>query len=241
MKAARSLLAGFALAATGAVAGSFQVSPVRVALTAEAPTAAIAVRNESKTDAVVIQLRPMDWRQSDGEDRYDPSPTLIATPPVFTLAPGATQTVRVGLRLAQPGAVQQAFRLYITEVPAAPKPGFQGLQVALNIGIPVFVHPRERTGGPLAWRAAPPAGRTLVLRAANPANAHVQVIEAKVLDEGEGVLATTGQPRYLLAGQTATWRLELARAPKGALRIEARTDGGPLAATLERETGTAKP
>jgi fimbrial chaperone protein len=239
--AARSFLAGFALAATGALAGSFQVSPVRVALTAEAPTAAIAVRNESKTDPVVVQLRPVDWRQQDGEDRYEPSATLIATPPIFTLAPGGTQTVRVGLRRAEPGAVQRSFRLYITEVPAAPRRGFQGLQVALNIGIPVFVHPKERTGGPLAFRAGAPAGRTLALKATNPANAHVQLIEARLLDEGDGVLATTGQPRYLLAGQTATWRLELARQPKGRLRIEARTDAGPLAVPVEPETGTAKP
>src|SRR4249920_2225792 len=88
------------LTAGSALAGSFQVSPVRIELTPSAPTAPINVRNESTTDTVVVQLRAVSWKQENGEDNYAPSTELIATPPIFTLQPGGSQTVRVGLRRA---------------------------------------------------------------------------------------------------------------------------------------------
>jgi len=225
----RSLLAMLALPPFVAFAGSFQVSPVRVQLTPGAPTAAISVRNDSPTDSVVLQLRVMDWKQERGEDIYTPSTDLIATPPIFTIPAGATQTVRVGLRKTVQTEVQQTFRLYITEVPPAPKEGFQGLQVALNIGIPVFVAPKVLTGTPLVWRAAFSADGKLALSATNPANAHVQIFDAQMYEEQDLIpVAVLQVPRYLLAGQSSSWQLALTRKPKGMLRLTVRTDAGAI-------------
>lgn len=229
-----------ALAAAGtATAGSFQVSPVRIELTPTAPTAAITVRNESTTEAVVIQSRPMNWTQQDGKDVYVPSTALIATPPIFTLQPGATQTVRVGLRKAEPGDVQQTFRIYLTEVPPPPKPGFQGLQVSLNIGIPIFIAPRTRTGGEPLWRAVVAEDGRIEVSAKNPANTHVQVLEFNLHDGAESPVATTQEPRYILPGQTVTWRLPKTRAPGAALRVKGRTDSGDIDATVSLGSSAA--
>ncbi len=239
-RASKSLAALLAFLASSAVfAGSFQVSPVRVELSPTVATASINVRNESTTDAVVVQLRPMDWKQVGGEDAYTSSPDLIATPPIFTLQPGATQTVRVGLRRAEARDVQQTFRLFITEVPGPPKEGFQGLQVALNIGIPVFIAPKAKRVTALAWRAKPAADGKLALTATNPGNSHVQILEAKVL-EGTDAIVTTQQPRYILAGQTVTWQLPAARPPKGPLRVTARTDSGDVEADVSLEPSAPK-
>jgi fimbrial chaperone protein len=227
------------LAGSAALAGSFQVSPVRVELSPAVPTAVINVRNESATDSVVVQLRAVNWKQEGGEDVYVPSTELIATPPIFTLQPGGAQTVRAGLRRAENRDVEQSFRLFITEVPGPAKPGFQGLQVALNVGIPVFIAPKVRQATPLVWRAAPGGAGQLALSVSNPGNLHVQVLEARVL-EGPDVLATTQQPRYLLAGQAATWQLPATRPPKGKLRITARTDAGDVEAEVPLEASAAK-
>jgi fimbrial chaperone protein len=211
------------------VAGSFQVSPIRVQLTPGATTAAISVRNDSSTESVVLQMRVMDWKQVDGEDIYTPSTELIATPPIFTILPSGTQTVRVGLRKTVQTDVQQTFRLYLTEVPPAPKEGFQGLQVALNIGIPIFVAPKTATGTPPVWRATLTPEGMLGLTGANAANSHVQVLDAQIYDEQDNTaVAVLQEPRYLLAGQSSTWKLALTRRPKGTLRLTIRTDAGTV-------------
>jgi fimbrial chaperone protein len=212
-----------------AAAGSFQVSPVRVQLTPSNPTGAISVRNDSQAESVVLQLRVMDWKQEQGEDIYTPSTELIATPPIFTIAAGGAQTVRVGLRKTVQTDVQQTFRLYLTEVPPPPKEGFQGLQVALNIGIPIFVAPKVVTGTPPVWRAAMTTDGKLGLGATNASNMHVQILDAQLYDEQDGnAVAVLLEPRYILAGQTSSWQLTLTRKPKGMLRATIRTDAGSI-------------
>ncbi|QJR14833.1 fimbrial biogenesis chaperone [Usitatibacter palustris] len=233
-------LLALTLSATSAFAGSFQVSPVRVELSPTAPTAPVTVKNESTTDSVVVQLRAVNWTQNTGEDVYTPSTELIATPPIFTLQPGGSQTVRVGLRKAVATDVQQTFRIFITEVPGPPKPGFQGLQVALNIGIPVFIAPKVKSVLAPTWKGSFGADGKITLAGTNPGNTHVQVLELSVLDENKEILATVQQPRYLLAGQTVSWQVALMRPPKGKVRITARTDSGDLDAEVPLEAAPAK-
>ena len=239
MRIALSVLA-LLLPAFPALAGSFQVSPVRVELSPAAPTAPITVKNESPTDSVVVQLRAVNWKQDAGEDVYTPSTELIATPPIFTLKPGGSQTVRVGLRKAVATDVQQTFRIFITEVPGPPKPGFQGLQVALNIGIPVFIAPKVKSVLAPTWKASLASDGKLTLRGTNPGNSHVQVLEMSVQDENKEILGTAQQPRYMLAGQTVGWQMPLTRAPKGKVRVMARTDSGDLDAEVPLEAAPAK-
>jgi fimbrial chaperone protein len=227
---------------TLAIAGSFQVSPVRVQLTPAAATAAITVRNESSTDDVVVQLRATNWKQENGEDVYTPSTELIATPPIFTMKPGASQTVRIGLRKTVLGEVQQTFRLYITEVPPPPKPGFQGLQVALNVGIPVFIAPQKIKNAPPTWKATIAASGALALSATNNGNAHLQVLDINVFDEQDSVaIAVSQQPRYILANQTVSWQIPITRPPKGKLRINARTDASAIDTQISLEPAAATP
>jgi fimbrial chaperone protein len=218
---------------TVADAGSFRVSPVRVELTPTQPSVALTVRNESEKDDVVVQLRATDWKQVNGEDVYTPSTELIASPPIFTIKAGSTQTVRVGLRKAELRDLQQTFRLYITEVPPPPREGFQGLQVALNIGIPVFVAPRTRTTAPEEWRASVLENGKLNVTVANPANAHSQILEFSIFDEKDGVaIALSQQPRYILAGKEVVWQLPITRTPVGKMRVTAKTDRGTLEALV---------
>ncbi|QJR10663.1 hypothetical protein DSM104443_01730 [Usitatibacter rugosus] len=233
-------LTGLLTAAGSALAGSFQVSPVRIELSPSAPTAPVNVRNESTTDSVVVQLRAVNWKQENGEDAYTPSTDLIATPPIFTLQPGGSQTVRVGLRRAEPSDTQQTFRLFITEVPGPPKPGFQGLQVALNIGIPVFIAPKVKQTLAPVWKAQVADGK-VTLVATNPANSHIQLLDIAVQDEQDKVaIASSQQPRYILARQTITWQLPLSRAPKGKLRVVAHTDSGDVDAEVPVEAAPGK-
>ena len=86
-----------ALCWTTAQAGSFAVSPTRADLTADRAIAALTVRNTGDEPAVV-QLQTVAWSQDHGTEVMIETQDLLASPPIFTLAPGAAQIVRIGLR-----------------------------------------------------------------------------------------------------------------------------------------------
>src|SRR4051812_46070459 len=116
----------FLLGAVGvANAGSFAVNPVRATLSAKQTVSSLVVRN-SGSESTVIQLEVVNWAQEDGKDVYTPTKELLATPPIFTVPPGGSQVVRVGLRRATDSQRELAYRLFLQEVPPA-KTDVQGL------------------------------------------------------------------------------------------------------------------
>src|SRR5712692_6344838 len=106
-------------------AGSLHVSPVRLVLSQAQPTTILTLQNDGD-QATVVQLEVMDWSQTDGEDIYTPTTGLLANPPIFTVLPGGTQTVRIGLRRPPDPQRERAYRLYLQEVPRHPDPVSKG-------------------------------------------------------------------------------------------------------------------
>jgi len=136
-----------------AVAANLTVYPVGVILNAQKPASEINLQNDDEAPKV-IQIELMEWSQKDGQDIYTPSRDLLVNPPVFTLQPGKTQLIRLGLNKPSKNAEELSYRLYINEVPPPPKPGFTGLQMALRVGIPVFVEPKQPAKPKLEWQAS---------------------------------------------------------------------------------------
>lgn len=211
-------------------AGSFQVNPIRVDMSKGAASAAITLRNDGD-EPIVVQSSIVGWSQDNGQDAYAPTNEALVTPPIMTVAPGGEQIVRVGLRRGPDAQRELTYRLYLQEVPPPPKPGFTGLQVALRVGLPVFVAPVAATVRRLEWSAQiRPDG--IVLSAQNTGNTHVQVtdFELRPLDAVEPV-ARQSSLAYVLAGQRRTWTLPVpADRVKAAreLRLKAFTDAGEI-------------
>jgi fimbrial chaperone protein len=237
----RSLLIA-ASVSSAAHAGSFQVNPIRVDLTAAQTSAAITVRNDG-TEAVVVQASIVAWTQEDGRDAYTPSSEALVTPPIATIAPGAEQIVRVGLRRAPDRDRELTYRLFLQEVPPPPKPGFTGLQVALRIGVPVFVAPAVAATRPLEWSATLLPDNRIRLIAKNAGNVHHRISDFELRAAGEDAssspLAGQSTVAYVLAGQTREWtlesRIERVRFARE-LALKAFTDAGEInaAVTLDR-------
>lgn len=208
--AARAIaLAAFAhaCAATTALAGAFQVSPVRIELTAGAPAGSLTVRNDG-SQSVVVQLSVLKWTQAVNVDRYESTTEALVTPPIATIPPGGEQLVRVGLRRAADPRAELAYRLYVQEIPPPPQPGFSGLQMALRVGVPVFVSPIVPGARSLSWRARIADDGSLSVTVANTgtANAQVQSIQARASDGSSGWGADHALV-YVLAGSERTWTL----------------------------------
>jgi fimbrial chaperone protein len=156
---------------TPVAAGTLQVNPVLVEIGGARRTGSVTVRNEEDAP-VTIRAYALGWREEGGEDRYEESGAMIVSPPVFTLAPHTTQTVRVGQR--RPSAAPQAYRLIIEEVPEA-APAGSGIRVALRLNLPLYANLRAGAPADLIWRAYRLADGQWAIEAANHGAGWVRV------------------------------------------------------------------
>jgi fimbrial chaperone protein len=222
------------LAIEPANAGSIAVNPVRVTLSASKTSGALTVRNDG-TEPSVVQLELVSWSQQGGKDVYVPAKELLATPPIFTVPPGGSQIVRIGLRRSADPQREGSYRVIMQEVPPPPKPDFRGLQVALRLSVPVFVTPAIVTAPALQWRATRTAQGDLNIAVANAGNAHVQITGFKLSAAGaELPPVTRPDSAYLLSEQHHEWTLRLPATPMTgtALHVVAQTDAGDVQATV---------
>jgi fimbrial chaperone protein len=193
-----------------ATAGSFSVSPTRIELLPGQRAAVVTLRN-ADASPLTVQVELVDWSQATGEDQYTPTRDLLATPPVFTLAPNSEQVVRIALRAAQDGAAEKAFRIFFQEVPQEVKPGFNGLNVALRVGVPIFIAPKQAAEGKLEWSLRQQDDGKLRVEAVNNGNAHVQVTGFELSVASLSERLPVEQMRYVLPGARISWTID---APK---------------------------
>jgi fimbrial chaperone protein len=226
-----------ACALGSAQAGSFMVDPTRIELAPGRLSATLTIRNDDSEPAV-IRVEARSWAQSGGEDQYQSSREILVSPPIMTIAPGGEQIVRIALRRPLDPLKELSYRIFLQEVPSAPRPGFSGLQVALRISLPVFVAPASGAAPKAAWNVAYLA-REHALRVglANAGNAHLQLQEFKLSAPGSSAtLALQQTSAYLLPGQRRDWLIKLDPAQRIAgdrLRLRAKTDGGEMEQELE--------
>jgi fimbrial chaperone protein len=230
-------LAAFLFLPAAALPASFFVSPVRVDLSVRKTTAAMTVRNDSEKP-VVIQLHATAWTQAGGQDSTTPTTDLIATPPLFTLQPQGAQIVRLGLRKPDTLATtEQTFRVFLQEVPPPPKPGDQGVTMALRLSIPVFVAPASPKGPALLWRADMQPDGDINLRVENTGDTHSQITQLRLFaDKADKPVVGLDVVNYVLAGQSREWKLKPESGPASTNRrfhLVAETDAGRADTELE--------
>jgi len=215
----------------GALAGSFQVNPVGLTLSATRSTGVVTVTNGSGSPTVV-QLEVVAWSQENGQDAYTPTRDPLATPPIFTVAAGAQQTVRVGMRSRPDAKTETAYRLFLQEVP--PATGSKGVQMLLRIGIPVFVEPAAPAAPEVRWSAKRLSETEISVEAVNDGTAHVQILNLKLGIGSEAKPLAERAGGYVLPGKRASWVCTL-RMPLAAgepVTVTADTDRSTLHAQL---------
>lgn len=226
------LLLNAAFAGRVSIAGSLSISPVKITFSGGRMVEAISLRNVS-AEAAVVQVETVAWTQQNGTDVYTPTKDLLATPPVFTIPAGATQIVRVGPRHPADPQREQAYRLFLQEVPPPQKVNATGLQLALRISVPVFVPPLQQSKPELTWRVTRVDADTLRVEASNAGNVHAHVAGLKVYRAGGNEpFAELGAFANVLAGQSYAWTFDAKTLPQPgeALRLAVTTDAGEIQA-----------
>jgi fimbrial chaperone protein len=225
---ALSLLLALAIAGPAGAAGGLALHPLRVDLTPEQRGAAVMLRNEGETRKT-IEVEVMAWAQPHGGEEYAPTRALLASPPLFFLEPGASQTVRIGrpMSAGPVGDAEQAFRVFFREVPPAAPAGGGALRVAVRLGIPVFVAARDAQPA-LQWQAALRVDGTAALTLINRGTRHARAAEVRLLAADSDVVVARAEGfRYVLAGARQSWQLQpTVKLTPGAYRVVAQFEGG---------------
>jgi fimbrial chaperone protein len=193
-------------------AGSLEVNPVRVTLSATQLVAAVTVRN-SGSEPTVVQLETQSWAQHDGTDVLAPTSEVLATPPILTIQPGAARVVRVGLRRPPDAQQELTYRLFLREVPP-PEPIAQGLRVALLISMPIFVVPPRLPGPEIHWRALRTQDGKIRVQATNAGRSHIQLgqLDVAIAADGEKV-SSRNMSEYVLPDNSREWTVDAKSMP----------------------------
>ncbi len=195
-----------AAAALPAAAGNFSVAPVRIELQGGQRTAVLTVHNED-TGPLLIQLSTLSWSQPAGEEKYEATHELLATPPIFTLPAQGEQIIRVALRREPEATRELAYRLLLAEVPQSADKDFTGLRVALHLSLPVFVHAAAPATASMAWHGQWRQDGTIEVRASNSGQTHLQISDFSLQFAGTAQSVHAAVTRYVLPGSTVSWQL----------------------------------
>ncbi len=193
----------WAVATPTHAAGHFEVRPVRIELSHPQDIGSVELGNRGPTP-ITIQADVRSWSQETGQSTYLASEGLLVSPPIFVVEPGKRQVVRVGLRQGIPVDVEQAFRIFFTEIPTArddASSSATGVDISLRLAIPVFAAPQALLEPPLEGKLRSSDGDRFELSLSNPGNVHVQIRQLKCEGDPRHPPAD-GQPvlGYLLAG-----------------------------------------
>lgn len=206
-------------AGSAARAAELEFRPVRVELTATRRVSFLTIANTGQRP-VTMDVRRTLWRQAGNEDVLSDTKDIIVSPPVFELAPGHKQIVRVGLR-PNAGGGERTFRLLFREV-AAPAVA-SGSEPPLTVSVPVFMETEDEPPAKLAF-AIVVGGDGSHLQAINDGGQHAQIGDVRL--DGRPLKDVGG---YVLAGATRRWPVDA----RSAVRISFESEAGPVNQPLQ--------
>lgn len=211
--------------AAPAIAGSLRISPFQIHLPADRQAASLTIGN---IDSAPVSVRVVTyaWDQEGGVDVYTPTDNVIASPPIFTIPPGKTQLVRIGLKNR---ALASAYRVILEEIPRDVRVGGQ-IQVALRLDLPLYLLPKDGGKAELGWRAWREPNGEIIVEGRNSGSLHSQVIELSAVQGGK---------RHLLSKERGVVLPASARIWKIGKLPELQT-GAPLVLSVRSPSGEAE-
>ena len=236
------ILSVLMLLAAPAMAAGVSVSPVLLTLSTQHTSTAVTVTNDTGEEKV-FQADPVAWRHQGDEDVYEPTTQIVASPPLFRLMPGAKQVVRIGVpdTASVNDTAEGTYRLFLQEVPAAPKGDTEGgsqLKMLLRLGLPVFRSPVRPQPESMSWQARRNADGRIELMMRNTGNVHVRLSDLQLILAGTSAPLMVVGFTYVFAGESRRWLLEPTGNWRGAsVKYSVQTEKGIRSADLPLEGG----
>lgn len=223
---------------TAALAGNFSVSPLRVEMKGSHRLEVLTITN-AEDAPLSIQVELKNWSQQAGEEQLEDTRELLVTPPIFKIGPHGQQVVRIALRREPDAARELDYRVLLTEIPPPPSKDFSGMQVALQLSLPIFVAPPVAVHSELNWSAQWQPDGSVQITASNSGNAHTRVTDFDVQFGSADRTSHVGVTRYVLPQSSVSW---IVKPPEGieahvALRVQGAGDRGQFGAGVS-DAGT---
>ncbi|MFG6429201.1 molecular chaperone [Roseateles sp. LYH14W] len=226
-----------------AKAADVTLMPVTVKLDRMNDRATVQVVNNGQ-EPVLMQAEAIAWNRVGGLDIDAPTTDLIVNPPVFTVQPGQTQVLRLGLRRSQALAQEATYRIVLREVPlprASDALNVAGsVRVLVALRVPVYVAPTQVRRGE-QWQVNRAANGEVLAQVVNTGNVHLKVAELRLAGEGGealALLAQKGSTSVIFPGEQRVFRLP---AVAQATQVLVRTDEGLQAVALNDVREAVKP
>jgi fimbrial chaperone protein len=226
---AKALAAILVIPLTSLAAGAqaLAVLPVNIFVQPGQKASTLTVTNQGTTETS-IQIRAFAWNQPDGEDQLTTSDVVVVSPPLATIAAGATQVIRLILRQPPQGA-EATYRILVDQIPPPAEPGT--VHIVLRLSIPIFVQPTTRAVPHLQFHVESDGGQVYLV-GTNDGLRHevIRNIELSTSD-GRTLKADSSSTPYILAGVTRRWHIVLQGAmprPSESLRLTAHSDAGAI-------------
>ena len=214
------------------------IEPVNVVMAPEQAAATLTIGNGGDHE-ISFQIRAFTWQQDRaGDSQLARTNELLVSPPLGTIAPGATQIARLVLSRA-PQDRELSYRILIDELPPPAREGV--VHVALRFSIPVFAEPAGIAAPHVQWRIAT-QGSQAWLVASNDGARHQSVHDIVLRSaDGRTLQLKSDTPPYVLAGGEHRWSIQpggssfasgtvlrlTALGDGAAIDQQVRVDGGP--------------
>lgn len=180
---------------------SFQVNPVQIVLPSDRRSASIKITN-SDAAPVAISVTALAWTQIDGRDVHVETSNVIASPPIFTIPPGKSQLVRIGLK---DRGGPRAYRVVLEEIPSEERVAGQ-VRVLLRLDLPLYLLPKAGGTPELRWSAWRDGAGDLFIKGQNFGPVHGQVVELAAEQDGSRTVLSQ-QMGVVLPGSARIWKI----------------------------------
>jgi fimbrial chaperone protein len=220
-----------AAASLPAKAGSLQVDPVLIDVTAAGAAASTINLHNAGTTPINAQVRVFRWSQTNGQENLEPTDDVVASPPVLTLAPNAKNIVRIIRQTKQPVVGEESYRLLIDQLPDLSQQKNGGINLMVRYSIPVFFGAADKKHPTLAWSVAV-KGNKVTLTARNTGDRRLRLSALTIRDaSGHKISLGNGLAGYALGQSTKTWTVAgHGFAAQGSASVSGQSDGGPIQA-----------
>lgn len=232
-----SLFLAFAVGFAGHTqAASLRVAPVVLDL--QSPTAASSIRVWNDANRPIhVQIRVFRWSQKGGEDSYEATSDVVASPPMTTLRPGGENLVRIVRTSKRPVQAEESYRLVVDELPEPSRRQAGTVALVVRHSIPVFFADPEAQGAEPTW-SVQRQGNGYLVTAKNSGAKRLKVSNL-ALEAGASTLGRRdGLVGYVLGNSTTSWFVPGKKRASGrSLTIRADSEAGPFNAAARYKGG----
>jgi fimbrial chaperone protein len=232
------IAAGVLLAAHAqARAGSLQVEPVLIDVSAPGAASTITLRNEG-TAPINVQIRLFRWSQVEGKEHLEPTNDVVASPPAITVTPKTNYVARVVRVTKRPVSGEESYRVLIDQLPAPTQERGNAVHLLVRYSIPVFFSASDRRDPAVAWAVAV-NGSKIKVTARNDGDRRIRIASLNLRDaKGKTVSFGKGLAGYVLGKSRMEWTAPASGiASNGAISISAQGDTGPIEAVSSIGSG----